>query len=330
MNIMGKENQKNSVIITELPRVRMSSAAGGTRTSIKTNRPFQRELVVNPTTCPFCKEERRATGERPPFQTKENLIYLRNEFTPFTYHRMIVPYNCFDREKLYSLGGKDNIRDILLTAKYFIEKDFKDFIERKDNKALTTRIADYWLGIHVGWLAGQNVCHLHCHVLNPIVQPKLRTPPKEIINLIKPKNEKLAVYESKRLKAVVGGFRAGEICILPKTLLEKSLNVNEETSEELAHTLSYIISLVGEKFASPNPEKKQESEPEYIPPHYMIGLRFTKDSFKFKFIEGFYIPILNNWGFTEYFALRYGTPIILPWPHEITAAYLRGEITLNA
>jgi hypothetical protein len=38
-----------------------------------------------------------------------------------------------------------------------------------------------------------------------------------------------------------------------------------------------------------------------------------------------YVPILNSWGFTEYLALLEGTPVVLPWPHEASAAWLRGE-----
>lgn len=38
-----------------------------------------------------------------------------------------------------------------------------------------------------------------------------------------------------------------------------------------------------------------------------------------------YIPILNQWGGSEYMALDHGTPFCLPWTHEATRDLLLAE-----
>lgn len=36
-----------------------------------------------------------------------------------------------------------------------------------------------------------------------------------------------------------------------------------------------------------------------------------------------YTPILNPWGMTEYAAIDYGTPFVLPWSHAKTVEFLK-------
>src|SRR5580700_5355537 len=92
--------------------------AGGTRTEPKTIRPWQQKLVFPPKDqCAFCSKSHQdeyaiSTG----WKTFENSI------TPLSYHRLLVPMECWPEERLWSLDGPHGIETILSLAFHEIER----------------------------------------------------------------------------------------------------------------------------------------------------------------------------------------------------------------
>lgn len=261
----------------------ISTASGGTRTGIKFSRPWQTDIVVDPAVCPF---ETKEEAEIPGFRKEHGWRFLGNKYTPFPFHRLIVPETCWPKERLRVLGGEDEIG-----SAFRIVQD-----------VLLGEARELWLGIHIGPSAGQNIAHAHYHLLEPLERmwPELQG---DIT--VHFKDSPNVLFKGSQLRAVVGGCRSGQCFIVPEN---DSMTLTSETAREIASLLSRIINLYSKKFKST----------QGLPPDYIVGFKFSG----LKVQYGFYIPILHNWGFVEYFGMLEGTPFILPWSHKETLGHL--------
>lgn len=263
----------------------MKSVAGGTRGEIKLSRPWQQEIVVNPETCPFC------TGKG---QVLEKLAdaewrLLQNRFTPYPFHRMVIPRSCWSASELRTLGGVAGLTAAL------------GHIQRAISASALNKL---FVAVHVGALAGQNVCHLHYHIVQYALSDISESAvPEEMRTVFAEKPEHI-IFDGWGLFAGVGGVKAGQCFVLPRHRRQSP------HSEDLALMLHDVVSLYNKKFRS-----TQE-----LAPDFSVGLQFWRGEFQY----GLYTPILNHWGAAEQMALyEPGCPTTLPWPHELTAEYLK-------
>lgn len=263
----------------------MKSVAGGTRGEIKLSRPWQQEIVVNPETCPFCTGKGQVLEE---LESGEWLL-LQNRFTPYPFHRMIIPRECWTPDGLRALGGIERIE----TALSRIEWE----VNRHPGKKL-------FVTVHIGALAGQNVCHLHYHIVQYALSDISESAvPEEMRTVFAEKPERV-IFEGWGLFAGIGGVKAGQCFVLPRHRKQS------HHSEDIASLLYEVVSLYNKKFMS-----TQE-----LSPDFSIGLQFWRGEFQY----GLYTPVLNHWGAAEQMALyEPGCPITLPWSHELTAEYLK-------
>src|SRR3990167_986193 len=118
----------------------MRSVAGGTRDEIKLSRPWQKEIEVNPATCPFCTGKGHVLKELP-----NELRLLQNQFTPYPFHQMIIPRSCSPAHMVRTLGGQDRC----LNAFFCVQQVIK-----------ASELRKLFVTVHVGASAGQNVGHL--------------------------------------------------------------------------------------------------------------------------------------------------------------------------
>ena len=118
---------------------------------------------------------------------------------------------------------------------------------------------------------------------------------------------KLLVQQTGVFNVFTMGARAGECLILPR----ERMTFSEDTVKDLASALEWIVNRCNVKFRSV----------EGRPPEYSLSVRIAADG-HLRFAD--YCPILNAWGAPDHvFSTLEGGPITLPWPHEVTAAYLR-------
>ncbi len=260
--------QNTELEIKVFPRG-ISTVAGGTRTAIKTNRPWQVPMEVKPKECPFHDVNDGFTLKEIDYE--DGWRVRQNRWTPFPFHRVVYPPECWEPERLYALGGVDEIRRAFRIATHEMPPD-KDIL----------------MSTHIGYSAGQNYGHLHWHVLEPIK--------KEKSGFVLENDPSLRIFESPGLSVIAGGHRAGQCFIVPYD--------GQFSHKDIAIVISKIVELYRKKFFAPD---------------YCLGLRFQNQHF----IYGFYVPILNNWGATEYLGLLEGTPITLPWPHSATVEFLK-------
>ena len=128
--------------------------SGGTRTSIdiirgKMRRPWQKEAPKhNIQDCPMCNRTQ-----------KDEVVYgdlksFSNPYTPFSWHKMITPTRKFhevSKVEDYYLYNSLGFNEVLnLAEKILVESG------RESAK----------LGVHKGYSAGQNLGHLHFHLLS--------------------------------------------------------------------------------------------------------------------------------------------------------------------
>src|SRR3989344_761501 len=261
----------------------LSSIAGGTRGGIKLSRPWQQMIIPNTETCPFCTGKGKILKS---FVGGEWLL-LQNHFTPYPYHRMIIPKSCWNDNELRSLGGHERLRQALQLAVEEIRSSEEGRI---------------FVNVHVGSLAGQNINHLHYHIVKYNVGTNVEQSrvPAEMHDFFSQRRN-LIVVQTNRSYVGIGGIRACQGFVLSH---------HTPSVEEIAEILSKLISLVNKKF-----ESKQGLSPDFA-----LCLSFEHGEFCY----GLYTPTLNQWGAAEYAALyEPGCPISLPWPHEVTAAFLR-------
>lgn len=261
----------------------MKSIAGGTRDEIKLSRPWQQEIVVNPETCSFCTGKGHVLEE---LKGGEWLL-LQNRFTPYSFHRMVIPRGCWMPDELRTLGGEEGIGTAL--------RIIWDEARKNYGKKL-------FVTVHIGALAGQNVGHLHWHIVE--YMPNATTPtvvPKKIRHFLSGHHE-LILFGNAWLTAGVVGARAGQCFVLPKHPVTDI--------GTLAYFIHEIVMLYGVKLRST----------QGLPPDFSVALQFFGGEFQY----GVYTPILNHWGGAEQMALyELGCPITLPWSHELTAKYLK-------
>ncbi|MBI2591652.1 MAG: hypothetical protein HYW34_03180 [Candidatus Brennerbacteria bacterium] len=275
----------------------ITTISGGNRTTIKLSRPWQKDIEMNPKTCPFCTRKQKVLDEYKN-DKGEKWQLIQNLYTPFPYHKMVIPRLCgeenkWPKEEIRRLGGIARIKKALQIAS----------IELNSQDALNRFIQ---LQIHVGPYAGQTIGHLHYHFLEQVPQPK---PLATLMNLgiYAVENPASEIFESDNWTINVGGERAGQCYIIPK---EKPVDFDTTAIEEMANLIASLIHIYEKSFTSE----------QGLAPDYMIVIRFMER----KICYGTYVPILNQWGGTEYMGLTEGTSIVLPWPHEETAKYIKG------
>ncbi|MGC9968356.1 MAG: hypothetical protein ABSC29_01325 [Minisyncoccia bacterium] len=321
--------------------------AGGTRTGVKLNRPWQVPLVQNEfppelfdriaqvlppdffetdsatsqfggreairglfaaiatavgeakkslPPCALCKKYVTASPVTLAETVPPGWKVVRNDFTPHYFHILVIPAMCWEEEVLRRLGGREKIEEMLRAAMSVVWSG-----EAAD--------MNFWLGVHVGYLAGQNFPHPHMHELQTSANPPhvTRSLWEELRNL---QTDERVVAETPKFVVSAGGLRAGQLLIMPKSFMPMA---SHDLIAELAELLDKIVTLCGNKFRSI----------QGLPPDFHLSLGFCNGNFQ----GGEYVPRLNNRGFTESYPLTFGLadaiPFILPWPHWETAAYLK-------
>ena len=147
---------------------------------------------------------------------------------------------------------------------------------------------------HIGANAGQNLGHLHWHICEALV----RQPFSGYVL-----REERVVRSFLSATIVAEGSRSGECLIVPTA---------EGFEKELPEILSILIELGIARFRDPDSG---------FPPEFSVSMRFDGDG-NIRYVA--YCPILNITGVPErVLAPLEGAPITLPWPHEVTAKYLR-------
>lgn len=270
---------------------------GGTRTKIKLSRPWQPPLadIVRPRECPFCTkpQEEFALPDDMPSGWK----LLPNPFTPHRDHRLLIPSGCKSAEWLEHWGGVKNFEEAFRIVSAVLCQD-----------AAATEsgvIPETTLLVMVGYLAGQNLGHPHLHLFSSDVDW-----PQSYISLhdYAAHNPGAVVGQNEVWVVAAGGARSGECLIIPRR--EQSFAA---VASSLAKVVSQLIELGNEKFRSV----------QGMSPHWGLVVRIASGG---TFRYAGYSPTLHLWGPLQYMAVPLeGDPIVLPWPHETTAAYLRGE-----
>lgn len=289
----------------------LTTLSGGTRVAVRFNRPWQKEIVVDPSTCPFCRNEHVTL--RRFVEADEEWQLVHNTSTPFGFHQLIIPTASWPVEQLRFLGGEKRLATVFNLARTAV---------------LDSRPGEYTqMDVYVGYGAGQNVTHGHFHfhsigLLNPeemiIGSPPVYSPPPALdetsreIQLAVHGHEERKVAATEDVTIAAGGFRGGQCLIAPN---QDELELTPVVAAGLARLFSWLINLAAEKFKSL----------QGMPPDYQLSLVFKGTSLQ----HGMFVPILNNWGATEnYGLLRFGS-LVLPWPHQATAMHLRGEQVLQ-
>lgn len=275
----------------------ITTISGGTRIAVKLSRPWQKDIVMDPKTCPFCTRKQKVLNEYKDGKNGEEWQLIQNLYTPFPYHKMVIPKLCgeennWSKEEIRRLGGLARIKKAFQIAniELYSQDAFNRFIQ---------------LQVHISPYAGQTISHLHYHLLEQL------PPPKPWITLMKlgvyaAENPYSQILESANFTVNVGGERAGQCYIIPQ---EKPVDFDTTTIEEMANLIASLIHIYEKSFISE----------QGLPPDYMLILRFAER----KLWYGTYVPILNHWGGTEYLGLLENTSIVLPWPHEETARYIK-------
>lgn len=264
------------------------SIAGGTRTTINLDRPWQKELKVNPATCPFCnkpqKEVRRFLGAG-------GWRLLQNMFTPFRFHQLLTPARCWGAVKLKRLGG----RKMIEAALRMLSGEIQKYPDRK-----------FIVDTHIGYSAGQNAGHLHWHLIEYPFDGRSAVSMAGGMRKFFQKNPALVLSNQKSSTSMlvgVGGIRAGQCFFIPNKPVSPSF---------LARKIYSVISTYKHRFRS-----KQG-----LSPDYSLLLSFNKGKFEY----AIYTPILNNLGAFDLAAFYDSKwPVTLPWPHETTVQYLKNS-----
>lgn len=269
--------------------------SGGTRTKVKTVRPWQVRMPCPETEemradCPFCSRE-----QQDKHMIARGWKTFQNSNTPFPYHRLLVPDVCWPEKKLWSLGGNM----ILENRTYLLGLMLRMAIS--EVKRTRGELWPIWIYIHVGYGAGQNFPHPHWHLCGAPTEPK---PLFEKGKL--PEGSEI-LFVGSQFTSVLCGVRAGQVAIvpLPKAKLDTWKLVDSFVVEELANEAMRVIELFNEKF----------DRPDYC---LFLALNSPTDW------HVRYTPILNNWGGSEFAALDYGTPFVEPWRHKDTLEHLLG------
>ncbi|MDO8582340.1 MAG: hypothetical protein Q7S16_05725 [bacterium] len=213
----------------------------------------------------------------------EEWLLLPNPMTPHRRHRLVVPARCWVAEDLQILGGEAAIVSALKIVRI----------------ATTNDDVEMAAFMHVGQLAGQNMWHPHWHLKEVRVREPLEVIGWQSSERFIVGTEEFAIYAE--------GIRAGQCLVVPK----RRTVFTAPNIQKLAKLLSDFISRMNEKWKST----------EGLPPEFSMVIRLAPDH-TFRYAS--YYPILNHWGAPEYVMAPFEQgPFTLPWPHEVTAAYLR-------
>lgn len=256
--------------------------------TVKLNRPWQVPIVIDRHSCPFAQGNLREEEILKRYHNGSWLL-IKNTMSPLSFNQMLIPKDCWKREKLIRLGGLEEI----IAALEIIAGE----VSKIDHKYIQ-------VGVHVGYLAGQNVTHLHYHILSPRENGNVHFIEFKIIPLpqLRAHSEKPSrtVFRHKKVNVVTGGHRAGQCYFFIDGTFD---------AQNFSEALYRLIMLYFEKFKSV----------QGAPPDYSAGLVFKDGKFQY----GLTVPILNHWGLANYAALSSGGVVILPWSHEISAEHLR-------
>lgn len=183
----------------------------------------------------------------------------------------------------------------------------------KDNK----KYGKLWIGVHVGWHAGQNLYHPHYHVIEPLSALDVKGNAEESPGL---DVTETAVMKSETMAVHCAGCITGQCWISVDTqelrdyieawgFMEGSCRHNG--THELAETLANLIALYNDRFKST----------QGLPPDFNLWLEIENGYL----LGGTYTPILNQIGFDGYAAIQRNTPFVLAWSHADTARHLLGK-----
>ncbi|TSC81712.1 MAG: hypothetical protein G01um101419_764 [Parcubacteria group bacterium Gr01-1014_19] len=182
------------------------SVAGGTRTAIKLDRPWQKDIEVNPKMCPFCTKPQNDVRSVD-LGRNGSWRVIKNAFTPYPFHRMVIPTECWSKEDVRRLGGESKIWGALSVA-------MEEVAANKDKTI--------FVNVHVGALAGQNVAHLHYHVVTykfddnseSLVMHQLHKMYGDSQNPVG-KYSHLILARANHLQLAAGGMRVGQAFLFP-------------------------------------------------------------------------------------------------------------------
>ncbi|HUX35795.1 MAG TPA: hypothetical protein VMV71_02045 [Candidatus Paceibacterota bacterium] len=202
----------------------LSTLSGGTRTAVKTERPWQVRLKVSEThaSCPLCS--RQQLDEHFP---ADGWKTFRNSNTPWPYHRLLIPTNCWPIDKLWSLGGKETVLAGML------QLAIDDVLRTRQQQ-----LYPIWIYTHIGYGAGQNFAHHHWHITSPADKPKPLIIPDDAVKL----------WDNKRLNTYLCGVRAGQALIVQK----KRMRFSDYLANNLAEESSRLVEIFNKKFCKPD------------------------------------------------------------------------------
>lgn len=196
-----------------------ATLSGGTRTAVKTHRPWQVRPVLPPKEqCPLCsKPQLDEYHPTPGWRT------FANSNTPFSFHRLLAPTKCWEIAKLWELGGQGTLTSTLRLV-----------LNEMNRTGIRGNPA--WIFTHVGYGAGQNLSHHHWHILRPPDTPSFPST-----------GDHVPLWETQTLRIILCGIRAGQILVLPKDAEDV-----ERLLPDLAAAVWRIITAFNEKFDRPD------------------------------------------------------------------------------
>ena len=111
---------------------------------------------------------------------------------------MLVPKECWVAEKLWDLGGIEEITLALGIIEGVVRKNDHDLIN---------------VGVHSGYLAGQNIPHLHYHIFDPAGENisifKNEQLPLRHVREVAETDSRI-IFRHNGVTVVAGGHRAGQ------------------------------------------------------------------------------------------------------------------------
>ncbi len=292
----------------------VKTISGGTRCAINLNRPWQPEIIVpdNPN-CALCSkllpEQILAVDSSP---KAGDWLRVQNWYTPYDperegLHQMAIPEICIPTSKLCELGGIHKIGLALQMA-----------LRAMEWETISMSTITIWtVGVHIGQLAGQNISHLHWHIVMADSNPQYPYYMDERCKWASHCTENRTVIKHPHWTVFAGGNRAGQ-CILVPDECQLSNNLR---MLQLADAIDALVRLGNDKFRS-----KQGFTPNFSLALSFAAIKYCTNKNSIVIIHGLYTPILNNWGGTEALAPFTRQPYTLAWPHDLTAAYLRSEV----